>query len=68
VDCGESDPAVLEFDHVSGKKTANISYLLGVVASWERLASEIQKCEVRCANCHRWKTAREQGWYKTMGL
>src|ERR1044071_694184 len=68
VDCGETDPVVLDFDHVGDDKTANISYLLGIVASWERLASEINKCEVRCANCHRRKTAREQGWYKNTGL
>ena len=68
VDCGEADPVVLDFDHIGGNKTANISYLLGTVASWERLAHEISKCEVRCANCHRRKTAREQGWRKNMGL
>lgn len=64
VDCGESDPVVLDFDHVGDDKTANISYLLSMVAGWERLAGEINKCEVRCANCHRGKTAREQGWHK----
>jgi hypothetical protein len=68
VDCGEADPVVLDFDHVSGNKTANISHLLGIVASWEKLEDEIKKCEVRCANCHRRKTAKEQQWYKDAGL
>ena len=68
VDCGETDPVVLDFDHVGDNKTATISHLLGTVASWEKLAREIDKCEVRCANCHRRKTAKEQGWYKSLGL
>jgi hypothetical protein len=64
VDCGEPDPVVLDFDHVGGVKTANVSYLLNSAAGWERVESEMKKCEVRCANCHRRKTAREQNWYK----
>ena len=58
VDCGESDPVVLEFDHVRGEKLACISVLQE--ASLERLKTEVAKCDVRCGNCHRLKTAREQ--------
>ena len=52
IDCGETDPVVLDFDHVRGKKVGNIS--IGV-RSWslEKLKIEIDKCEVRCANDHR---------------
>jgi hypothetical protein len=67
VDCGENDPVVLDFDHKSDK-VASISYLLGTVAGWERVEKEIEKCEVRCANCHRRKTARDRKWNKIMGL
>jgi len=37
VDCGESDPVVLDFDHVGNDKMANISYLLNSVGSWRGL-------------------------------
>ncbi len=62
VDCGESDPVVLEFDHISGKRE-NVSRLIADGVSIERLKMEITLCEVRCSNCHRRKTARERGWF-----
>lgn len=54
VDCGENDPIVLEFDHVRGVKTSEV-YNLAVKRgwAWKRVLTEIAKCEVRCANCHR---------------
>jgi len=65
VDCGEDDPIVLDFDHVRGKKKGNVSKMIRD-ASWKRVAAEILKCEIRCANCHRKKTARTLGWYKKL--
>lgn len=62
IDCGETDPIVLEFDHLKDKKY-NISDLIRTGYSIEKIDKEIEKCEVRCANCHRRKTAKEQGWY-----
>ncbi len=53
IDCGETDPVVLEFDHVTGIKKANIADLTRCSYSLETLEKEIAKCEVRCANCHR---------------
>lgn len=66
VDCGESDPVVLEFDHVRGEKVAALSNMARRQFSLAKLDAEIAKCEVRCANCHKRKTAREQGWYATI--
>ncbi len=65
VDCGESDLGVLDFDHLRDKK-ANVSTLVQSGVSWESLAQEIAKCEVRCANCHRRRTARTRGYYRTL--
>lgn len=63
VDCGESDPIVLEFDHVTGIKLNHVSEF-NRNASTIKLRNEITKCEVRCANCHRRKTAKERGWFR----
>ena len=65
VDCGESDPCVLDFDHVRDVKASNVSELIGQGWSWRKISIEIEKCEVRCANCHRRKTAVQSGWWQT---
>ena len=62
VDCGESDPRVLDFDHINTKRN-NISTLLRKEYSWESILQEASNCEVRCANCHRRKTAKDQEHY-----
>jgi transposase-like protein len=60
-DCGESDPIVLEFDHVA-EKTAGVSALLTATATVAAIDAEMARCEVVCANCHRRRTARRGGW------
>lgn len=64
VDCGENDYAVLEFDHINGNKKTEVSSLLSNDSSWKTTKQEIEKCEVRCANCHRRRSAKQLGWYK----
>lgn len=66
VDCGETDPIVLEFDHVRGEKKTSVSNLSRAGHCLETLVDEISKCDVRCANCHRRKTAKQFGWYSTI--
>jgi hypothetical protein len=59
VDCGETDPVVLEFDHLRDK-----SFDVGrklIHTTWKTILDEIAKCEVVCANCHRRRTARRRG-------
>src|SRR3954452_14305675 len=58
-DCGETDPVVLEFDHLRNKKLS-IGQALHT-HTWAAIVAEIQKCEVVCANCHRRRTARRRG-------
>lgn len=55
VDCGNHDLDVLEFDHVRGEKSGNVSYIM-VQGSLESLKIEVAKCDVRCSNCHKKKT------------
>ena len=63
VDCGEKDPVVLEFDH-QGDKRVRVSDMVNRKFSWQEMLAEIAKCVVRCANCHRRRTAKQFGWYK----
>lgn len=63
IDCGETDPIVLDFDHVRDKKLYNVSAMVRHFLNIEPIKKEIAKCEVRCANCHRVKTAKENGWH-----
>jgi hypothetical protein len=65
VDCGESDLRVLDFDHEEPcDKTADVARLAAMNIAWERIAAEIAKCSVRCANCHRRRTAEMFGYWR----
>jgi hypothetical protein len=61
-DCGESDPVVLEFDHLRDKKFS-ISKIWRD-HQWQTVLDEMAKCEVVCANCHRRRTARRGGFVR----
>lgn len=74
VDCGEVDVRVLEFDHRPGQpKTENIATLVRKRVAWTSILSEIEKCDVRCVNCHRRKTSergadwRQRWWLENDG-
>ena len=67
VDCGEADPVVLDFDHVDpALKLWSVGAMISRQAR-PAIVREISKCVVRCANCHRMRTARQFGSYRLGG-
>jgi hypothetical protein len=65
VDCGETNPIVLEFDHMDRTTKLNhVGSLARAGYPWSTVFAELEKCEVRCANCHRKRTARQFAWPK----
>jgi hypothetical protein len=62
VDCGEDDLRVLDFDHRPGSgKTRNVMLLVNNGYSLARISAEIEKCDVRCRNCHARVTYERSG-------
>lgn len=64
VDCGETDPIVLDFDHERDKKSDVCR--IRKQGRLKALQEEIDKCSVRCANCHRKRHA--QNTFRERGL
>lgn len=53
VDCGEADIRVLDFDHrPDATKSADVMRLVRDGHSVARIMAEVDKCDVRCRNCH----------------
>jgi len=61
VDCGETNPALLEFDHLRDKEN-DVSVMVWNGWSWEAILDEIEKCEVRCVRCHWIVTLKRRNW------
>lgn len=62
-DCGGSfPPVVMDFDHVRGEKVIDVAQAFRRLFSLERLLSEVEKCDLVCANCHRQRTFERLGW------
>lgn len=61
-DCGETDPVVLEFDHLRDKKFGIATGIRN--RNWQDVLDEIAKCDVVCANCHRRRTAKRGGFLR----
>jgi len=60
IDCGETNSILLDYDHVRGKKKMNISDMARSAYSIASIQREIDKCEVRCSNCHRLVTHKRR--------
>lgn len=56
IDCGYAEnPVALDFDHRDPEqKIRKIAEMRNY--SWKRILAELDKCDIRCANCHRIKT------------
>ena len=53
VDCGvQYHLAAMEFDHVRGEKQRNIAAFVVAGYTIDAIDAELEKCELRCANCH----------------
>jgi L-lysine 2,3-aminomutase len=66
VDCGESDPVVLQFDHLRDKRKNVGAMIRGY--PWSTILEEIEKCVVRCANCHARRTMSNVNSWRTHGI
>jgi len=64
VDCGEGDPLVLDFDHRDGVDKLETVAFFRAKGRRDESFAEIEKCDVRCANCHQRRTAKQFGWTK----
>jgi DUF4097 and DUF4098 domain-containing protein YvlB len=68
IDCGEKNIIVLQFDHKNPLKKENYYNTIsqGITDKWSinKLKLEIEKCDVRCANCHIKRHAKENNNYK----
>jgi hypothetical protein len=63
-DCAEKDFRCLDFDHLDQKTKYKSISKLSQQWSYERILIEIEKCVVRCANCHRKRTSNQFHWYQ----
>lgn len=61
--CGEDDPLVLEFDHRNPEtKEYNVTEMYHL--SEAKIAKEVDKCDILCANCHRRRTIQQFGFWR----
>lgn len=59
-DCGyRAHPVALDFDHRPGE-TKRMGVSQARKWSWTAIKTEVEKCDVVCANCHRIRTARRR--------
>lgn len=61
LDCGyEGPPFMFDFDH---RNPAEKSFAVtgnGATRAWDKVLAESLKCDLVCANCHRFRTHRQR--------
>lgn len=61
VDCGYSDIRAIDPDHLDETtKHDNLSRMVTLCASVDRIRAELEKCVPRCARCHRRRTHKQR--------
>lgn len=61
VDCGvELPPECMEMDHVRGGKRFELTVRSAKNFGLDTIRAEIEKCDIRCPNCHRLRHYFEQ--------
>jgi hypothetical protein len=60
VDCGNTNPVVLTFDHVRGEKVAAVTDMANRSFTLSAIYKEIAKCDLRCFNCHMIKDCQKR--------
>lgn len=71
VDCGGVFPACcMDFDHRDTDKHDEVGTLISRSRPWDVIESEIAKCDLVCANCHRIRTRDKgsSGWTRQTTL
>jgi len=59
-DCGyDANADALQFDHVRGVKKFRLAAATAAGLGSQRFLDELSKCEVRCANCHAIRSAKQ---------
>ena len=66
MDCPQTDPRTLEFDHTSDDKLAAVSQMVNFGRSWSVIKNEIDKCDIVCASCHRIRTHVRAGYVRNI--
>jgi len=60
-DCGWAKWARgLDWDHVRGVKVTTIARMIANGRPWPEIETEMAKCELVCANCHRIRTCERR--------
>lgn len=66
LDCGwRGEPRALDWDHVRGTKVTSISIMIANGAPFGDILTELAKCELVCANCHRIRTCKRREIVRT---
>ncbi len=68
IECGERNIIVLEFDHRT-QTTKRFDVMSATHGhSWKTIKTEIDKCDVVCANCHKKRTAKMMNWTARLAI